>query len=66
MLRVLESDARPVDYARSFADAARRLLLGEDGALRPPWWEAARESASALRAPADVRAGLTMLRGSVD
>jgi pimeloyl-ACP methyl ester carboxylesterase len=61
MTRVLESDPRPPDYARAFADAARRLLLAEDGDVRPPWWEMARESASALRAPADPRAGLAML-----
>jgi pimeloyl-ACP methyl ester carboxylesterase len=66
MARVLDSDPRPPDYARAFADAARRLLLAEDGALRPPWWEQAREAAGALRAPMDVRAGLGMLRAGVD
>jgi pimeloyl-ACP methyl ester carboxylesterase len=66
MTRLLENDPRPPDYARVFADAARRLLLAEDGELRPPWWELAREAAGALRAPADVRAGLVMMRGSVD
>jgi pimeloyl-ACP methyl ester carboxylesterase len=66
MLCTLDADPRPPDYARSFADAAARLLLGEDGSLRPPWWEAARVSVSALRAPADPRAGLTLLRAGVD
>jgi len=66
MVRLLDGDARPPDYARSFADAATKLLLGEDGSLRPIWWEAAREAASALRAPADPRAGLTLLRAGVD
>jgi pimeloyl-ACP methyl ester carboxylesterase len=66
MVRVLDADPRPPDYARSFADAAARLLLGEDGSLRPPWWEAARESASALRAPADPHLGLALLRAGVD
>ena len=61
MVRLLDNDARPPDYARSFADAARRLLLAEDGGPLPAWWEAARESASALRAPADPRAGLALL-----
>lgn len=61
MLRMLEGDPRPPDYARAFADAAARLLLAEDGALRPPWWETLRESAAALRAPADPRAGLAIL-----
>lgn len=66
LLRMLDNDARPPDYARAFADSARRLLLAEDGELRPPWWEAVREAASALRAPIDPRAGLTLLRTSVD
>ena len=42
--------------------AAARLLLGEDGELRPLWWEAVRESAPALRAPADPRAALALLQ----
>ena len=46
--------------------APRACCSAEDGSLRPPWWEAARESASALRAPADPRAGLTLLRAGVD
>ncbi len=66
MVRTLDADPRPPDYARSFADGTARLLLGEDGSLRPPWWEAVRESAPALRAPADPRAGLTLLRAGVD
>jgi pimeloyl-ACP methyl ester carboxylesterase len=66
MVRLLDNDARPPDYARSFADAATRLLLAEDGELRPTWWEAAREAAPALRAPADPRAGLALLRAGVD
>lgn len=63
LTRVLDNDPRPPDYARAFADAARRLLLAEDGDLRPPWWELAREAPGAVRAPMDVRAGLLMLRG---
>lgn len=62
MLHTCEVDPRPADYARAFADAAQRLLLAEDGSLRPPWWEAVREAACALRAPMDPRAGLAMLR----
>jgi pimeloyl-ACP methyl ester carboxylesterase len=53
MLRACESDPRPPDYARAFADAARRLLFAEDGRARPPWWEAARGAACAETAPAD-------------
>ena len=66
MLRLLDNDPRPPDYARAFADSAQRLLLAEDGELRPPWWEAVREAAAALRGPADPRAGLAQLRASVD
>jgi pimeloyl-ACP methyl ester carboxylesterase len=54
MAVLCELDPRPPDYARQYADAARRLLLAEDGAARPPWWEAARGAARAERAPADA------------
>jgi pimeloyl-ACP methyl ester carboxylesterase len=66
MVCALDLDPRPPDYARAHADAAARLLFGEDGALRPPWWELSRESAAALRAPADPRAGLALLRSFAD
>ena len=56
-----ESDPRPPDYARPYADAARRLLLAEDGGARPPWWEAARGAAYAEPAPAEPRAALLRL-----
>jgi pimeloyl-ACP methyl ester carboxylesterase len=61
LLRACETDARPPDYARSFADAARRLLFAEDGATRPPWWEAARAAAQAEGAPSDPVAALRRL-----
>jgi pimeloyl-ACP methyl ester carboxylesterase len=60
-VRRLERDLRPPDYAAAFALAARRLLLGEDGASRPPWWQAALESPSATRAPAELAQALEML-----
>lgn len=60
-LRHLERDVRPPDYAAAFARAARRLLLGEDGTPRPPWWEAAREASGAERAPAEPGAALARL-----
>jgi pimeloyl-ACP methyl ester carboxylesterase len=66
MVCALDADPRPPDYARAHADAATRLLFGEDGDLRPPWWEMSRESAAALRAPSDPRAGLTMLYASAE
>ena len=53
--------SRPPDYARAFADAARRLLLAEDDRARPPWWEAARGAACAETAPADPAGALQKL-----
>ncbi len=41
-VRALDFDIRPVDYALAFAGAARRLILLDDGAPKPPWWEAVR------------------------
>jgi pimeloyl-ACP methyl ester carboxylesterase len=60
-LRHLERDARPPDYAAAFAHSARRLLLAEDGAPRPPWWEAVREVPGAERVPAEPVAALARL-----
>ncbi len=41
-VRFCDDDIRPLDYAATVAKAARRLLLVENGAARPPWWETAR------------------------
>jgi pimeloyl-ACP methyl ester carboxylesterase len=62
LLRACETDARPPDYARAYADAARRLLLDEAGGARPPWWESVRSAKPAERAPADAAAALRRLR----
>ena len=62
----LERDVRPVDYAESFARAARRILLVEDGEPRPPWWEAARRSPTAERVAAGLPATLTQLHRFAD
>lgn len=61
LLRACETDARPPDYARAFADAAQRLLFAEDGGARPPWWEAARGAAKAEVAPGAPAAALRRL-----
>jgi pimeloyl-ACP methyl ester carboxylesterase len=61
MGRSCEIDTRPPEYARQFADAARRLLLAEDGQQRPPWWEALRSATQAERAPEDFDAALRQL-----
>jgi pimeloyl-ACP methyl ester carboxylesterase len=37
-----EKIVRPPDYAAAFAQSAKRVVLVEDGAARPPWWEALR------------------------
>jgi pimeloyl-ACP methyl ester carboxylesterase len=50
-------DLRPVDYARAFADRARRLVLADVGADAPPWWRTASESAAAERISARDAAG---------
>jgi hypothetical protein len=63
MLLACESDPRPPDYARHYADAVQRLLLAEDGGARPPWWEAARGAAHAEAAPSDAAGGLRQLLG---
>ena len=61
MLEPCEGDPRPPDYARAFAEAARRLVLAEDGAPRPPWWEAARDAPAAERAAGDPADALQRL-----
>ncbi len=61
MLRVLDTDVRPTDYAETIAGAARRLVLLEDGRERPPWWEAVRRSASAETARDGVETALSRL-----
>jgi len=46
MALVCEADVRPPEYARAFAEAARRLLLAEDGGPHPPWWHEVRQVAA--------------------
>ena len=61
MVCTLEHDVRPVDYAESFAHAARRLLLVENGEPRPAWWQAARRSPAAEAIHTDLPAALVRL-----
>jgi pimeloyl-ACP methyl ester carboxylesterase len=63
-LRACEEDIRPPDYAASFAEAARRLLLVENGSARPGWWQAASSSPSAETA-SDLASALAKLAGKV-
>jgi pimeloyl-ACP methyl ester carboxylesterase len=60
----LASDLRPPEYAAELAGAARRLWLLEDGAPRPPWWEAARRGAGAAPV-ASLADGLARLAAAV-
>jgi pimeloyl-ACP methyl ester carboxylesterase len=62
MLYLVETDVRPPDYARQFADAARRLLFAEDGGPRPPWWHAARAAPSSEPVGLAFGDGLRCLR----
>lgn len=64
MLANCEQDIRPPDYARAHTDAARRLLLAEDGGERPPWWLSVREAACVETLPGDPEAALARLAGS--
>jgi pimeloyl-ACP methyl ester carboxylesterase len=65
MVHTLDRDIRPVEYAAAFARAARRLILVEDGTLRPPWWQAACRSPSAEIMHTDVPAALQRLRATL-
>jgi pimeloyl-ACP methyl ester carboxylesterase len=60
----MERDPRPPWFVRPFAQAARRVLLVEDGAPKPPWWEAVR-AAGAAPAGADLASGIAALARSV-
>jgi pimeloyl-ACP methyl ester carboxylesterase len=64
MVRTLECDVRPVDYATAFARAAKRILLLEDTAPRPPWWEGARCSPAAESITADLPSALARLHAA--
>jgi pimeloyl-ACP methyl ester carboxylesterase len=53
LVRALNRDARPPEYAALFARAACRLLFVEIDSP-PPWWEAAQRVPGAERVPADL------------
>lgn len=60
-LSFLETDIRPPDYAASFAARAGRLLLGEDGGARPPWWTALRDLPSVEAVATELPTALDLL-----
>ena len=53
LVRLCLTDLRPTDYAAFFAASARRLVLGEDGEDRPPWWLEVRTSSRSTVGPSD-------------
>jgi pimeloyl-ACP methyl ester carboxylesterase len=61
LLRILSTDIRPADYARTFGERAHTLLLAEDGTPRPPWWSVLRDVPGAQPAPVDLGAALERL-----
>ena len=62
-LAACATDVRPPDYARSFGERARRLLLAENGSERPPWWAELRGCAASERVPTDPVEALALLAG---
>jgi pimeloyl-ACP methyl ester carboxylesterase len=62
-LAACATDVRPPDYARSFGERARRLLLAENGSERPAWWEVLRDCAVSESVPTDCSQALTLLAG---
>jgi pimeloyl-ACP methyl ester carboxylesterase len=58
------ADARPPDYARSFAEHAGTILLAEDGTHRPPWWEEVRGADGVSTTATDLGLALTSLHAA--
>jgi len=65
LVPILDAFVRPPYYAEGFAHAARKLLLLEDDAPRPPWWQAAMRSPAAERIRGDVAAALERLAATL-
>jgi pimeloyl-ACP methyl ester carboxylesterase len=61
MVTWCDRDVRPAAYAEAFAAVARRLVLAEDGAPRPPWWSALAAIPGVARTSLDRRAALGTL-----
>ena len=60
-LAACATDVRPPDYARSFGERARRLLLAENGSDRPAWWAELRDCATSETAPTEPAEALALL-----
>ncbi|HZR83590.1 MAG TPA: alpha/beta hydrolase [Candidatus Binatia bacterium] len=65
LVRACLEDVRPVDYAESFAGAARALLLAADGDDLPPWWRAVRGAPPAKAAPREAAAAVAALAEAI-
>ncbi|MFP6665372.1 MAG: alpha/beta hydrolase [Deltaproteobacteria bacterium] len=59
-----EADARPTNYALSFAQRAGTLLLAEDGTTRPPWWEEVRLKGGASTTTTELSVTLAALHAA--
>jgi hypothetical protein len=64
MVRTLEWDVRPPEFAVAVARPIRRILLLEDGDPRPPWWEAVRALPASESIAGDVRSALVRLHAA--
>ena len=65
MVSECERDLRPIDYAASFASAARRLLFSEvveAAGEAPPWWQAARDESGGPSASVDLSVAFSQLQ----
>lgn len=65
MVAILEHDIRPPEYVARFAGSARRIVLCEDGASRPPWWQALRNLPNAAVERGDRNQCLRRLAASL-
>ena len=65
MVRALDRDVRPTDYAEPFARSAHKLLFAENGQDRPPWWKACRRSPVVQSVPVELPLALARLAAAV-
>lgn len=61
LVRALDRDIRPPEYAVSIARAARRLLLSGNGAAGAAWWDAIRRLPCSQSVSGDMRASAKQL-----
>ena len=61
LVRMLEDDVRPVEYAAALAAAARCVLLANANGAPPPWWKALTLVPTVRSAPLAICDALAML-----